>query len=134
MNLAAQVDSIFRDCLYNQDELPADKSTPPDAVIVQGIVNRFGFHPDRLAVHKKEIKAILDQMPPAFHKSGGGGMTFLNLCLDKDGNQWTDFHPTMEQLVTLGIGVKMAAYCLPREMWSAFPGEMPYITFDTSEA
>lgn len=32
----------------------------------------------------------------------------------------------MEQLVSLGIGIKKVKYCMPKEMWSILPGGMPY--------
>ena len=35
-------------------------------------------------------------------------------------------HQTQEQPVQLGIAIGEVEYRLPREMWSAFPGGMPY--------
>ena len=37
------VDNLVAACLYPPDELPADRSAPPDAIIVQGIISTFGF-------------------------------------------------------------------------------------------
>ena len=59
-------------------------------------------------------------------------MSFLNLCVDKDGVQWAE-HPTLEKMVAMGIGLKMAAYCLPRDMWNSLPGGVPYVQFDTEK-
>lgn len=129
MQIATQVDAIFRHCLYDDDEIQAN--TPPaDAVIVHGIVRSYGFHPGRLNDHKEEIRKILDQMPIEFHAAGGGGWTFLNLCNTRSGEQWGE-HPTMEQLVVLAIGSKMGQYTLPRDIWSILPGSMPYVVFNT---
>jgi len=70
---------------------------------------------------------MLNQLPDDFKKSGGGGMSFLNICIDKEGNHWTDLHQTMDELVTMGIACQKAAFLMPREMWSVLPGGMPYV-------
>ncbi len=69
---------------------------------------------------------MLDELPDSFKKSGGGGMSFQNACVDKQGNQWTDFHQRMEQLFQLGIGIGKVELLMPREMWAMLPGGMPY--------
>ena len=38
----------------------------------------------------------------------------------------------MEDLVVLALGLKLGDYLLPREVWSSFPGRMPYVVFDVS--
>ncbi len=38
----------------------------------------------------------------------------------------------MEALVVLGIASGFVKYPMPREMWSALPGGMPYIVIDLS--
>ena len=51
----------------------------------------------------------------------------MNACMDKSGRQWTGMHLTMEYLFLLGIAIGEVEYLLPREMWEAFPGGMPYL-------
>ena len=51
------------------------------------------------------------------------------MCNDKDGNQWTGFHQRMEQLLMLGIGLGLMEIQVPRNLWEAFPGGMPYVVF-----
>lgn len=114
------VEVIFADCLFNDGE---DAS---NAVKVEGIVSNFGLHPERLKVHEEEIYSMLKQLPKPFQKDGGGGWSFLNACNDKDDNQWTGLQMTMEQLVVLGIAVGRVRYCMSRDMWSMFPGGVPY--------
>lgn len=126
MNIAEKLDVIFKDSLFRDDEINADNSPPEDAILVEGIVSNFGFHPKRVAAHKDEISDVIKLMPEEFTK--GGGWSFLNLCMDKDGNQWGE-HRNMEQLVTLSIATDQGKYLMPREMWSAFPGGMPYVSF-----
>jgi len=65
-------------------------------------------------------------LPEQFKGSAGGGWSFLNACDDKHGNQWTDLHLRMEQLFQLGIGIGKVKCLMPRAMWSALPGGMPY--------
>lgn len=136
-SIAKRVDEIFVDCLYREEEMTdlVDGEVPVGAVIVEGITNRFGFNPDRLHRYKEEIREILNMMPDEFHtgEGKGGGMSFLNLCMTKDGHQWGE-HRNMEQLICLAIGLDMGKYCMPRMMWGMFPGGMPYVTFTTEES
>lgn len=115
-----KVEKIFLDCLFKDGE---DMSNYIEAA---GITNSVGFHPGRIDSHKKEIEAMLSELPNEFKASGGGGMSFLNACNDKHGNQWADLHVHMEQLFQLGIAIGKAKCLLPRELWQALPGGMPY--------
>lgn len=116
-----RVEEIFLDCLFRDGE---DTSTHVKA---EGIMATIGFNPERLEGHRQEIEAMLAELPDDFRESGGGGMSFLNACMDRHGNQWTGLHQTMDQLFTLGIGLDKASFLLPREMWGALPGGMPYL-------
>jgi hypothetical protein len=129
-DLAERIEGILKDCLYRDEELPADGSIPEGTIKVQGLVRNFGFHPGRIVQHKEEVRDCLNQMPDEFHKERGGGCSFLNLCMDRSGHQWGE-HTNVEQLVVLGIAAGFAAYQMPREMWSVLPGGMPYIVFNT---
>lgn len=131
MNLSQLVDETVRYCLYLDEEI-VDNKPPADAIIVDAITTKIAFNPVRITEKREVIREMLNEMDPSFHKQGGGGMSFLNLCNDKHGELWTGFHRTMAMLVALGIAAGMASYCLPREMWSAFPGGMPYVMIDTT--
>jgi len=121
MELTAEnVETIFFDCLFKGEEPIVD------CVRADGITSVLGFSPERLKKHRDEIYEMLKQLPEGFQKESGGGMTFLNACNDKDGNQWTGLHTSMEQLMTLGIAIDKVKYCAPRDMWVALPGGMPY--------
>ena len=115
-----KVNTIFMDCLFKEGE---DTSK---YVKAEGITMNVGFHPERLESHKAEIATMLEELPEDFKESGGGGMSFLNACKDKHGKQWTGLHQRMEQLFQLGIGVGKVKSLMPREMWGALPGGMPY--------
>ncbi|MDZ7798256.1 MAG: hypothetical protein U5L76_01410 [Patescibacteria group bacterium] len=115
-----RVNAIFIDCLFKEDE------ETNNYVKAEGITQNVGFHTDRLESHKAEIEEILDELPDEFKMSGGGGTSFLNACNDKHGNQWTDLHQRMDQLFQLGTAIGKAKCLMPRAMWSALPGGMPY--------
>lgn len=116
---AAAVQEVFMDCLFQEGE---DTS---NAVIVEGITSRYGFHPQRLSNNRTSIQTLLAELPENFRESSGGGWSFLQACQTKDGQQWGE-HRNAEQLMTLGLATGDAEYLLPREMWGAMPGGMPY--------
>ena len=115
-----RVEEVFMDCLYK------DMEARKDAVIVMGIILNVGFHPERLEAHRQDVKVMLAELMPEFHQKTGGGWTFLNLCNDKHGRQWTSFHEIQEQLCLLGNALGLSEYLMDREMWAAMPGGVPY--------
>jgi len=122
---ATKVEEIFFDCFYRPDEVP-DGLPPEDAILVKGIMATFAFHPRRTESHKDEIAELLNELPDQFKESSGGGWSFLNACTDRHGKHWGE-HQNMEQLFVLGIAVGKAKFQLPKELWSALPGGMPYV-------
>jgi len=115
------VEQVFLDCLFKNGE---DTSNYIKAI---GIINNVGLHSERLEAYRSEIELMLSELPDEFKASIGGGWSFLNMCNDKNGNQWTDLHLRMEQLVQLGIGIDKIRYALPKDLWAALPAGMPYI-------
>ena len=115
-----RVEQVFHDCLFRAEE---DAS---NHVKAEGITMTVGFNPERLKTHKAEIEALLDELPDDFKKSGGGGTSFLNACMDRYGDQWTGLHQRMEQLFLLGLAIGKAECLLPRKMWPELYGGMPY--------
>ena len=118
------INKIFMDCLFEED----NEENKKKAIIIEGLVAKFGLNPDAVKKHKKEIYSMLKQLPKNFQKNGGGGWSFLNACNREDGIQWTGLHRDMEQLVVLGIASEQARYTMPREMWKALPGGVPYFS------
>lgn len=123
------VENIFVTCLFEEDKDDTINAleNPNDAIKVEGLAHNFGFHPDRIKEHTGDIASMLDDLPNEFKADGGGGWSFLNACNDKNGNQWTGLHMRMEQLFMLGMAAGKVKYTLPREIWSALPGAMPYL-------
>lgn len=127
---AKNVKEVFIDCLFKDTEIVKGKPVV-EPIKVEGITSNFGFHPERLKGHKKQIAELLWELPFEFFKGRGGSWSFLNACMDKHGNQWGE-HRNIEQLFCLGIGLNMAKYVFPRKMWPVFPGGLPYVTILTT--
>lgn len=125
---ATALEAVFLDCLFKDEEI-ADGKPPEGAVLVEGVQGKFGFHPQRLESHREEVQAWLAALPHEFRAKEGGGWSFLNACMDEDGDQWGE-HRNMEQLFCLGMGLGLAKCLMPRDMWSVLPGGMPYYSVD----
>ena len=99
------------------------KCLSEDGVMVEGIMGKYG-----LAVedHVEEISGMLKELPDDFQADGGGGMSFLNACMTKDGEHWGE-HQTMEQLFCLGIAADKCQWLFSRVIWPMLPGGMPYV-------
>lgn len=119
--LGMKVDTMFRECLADGEA---------DVVEIEGIVHTFALSEARVESHREEIRSFVNQLPSQFFKDVGGGWSFLNLCMREDGVQWTGLHLVCEQLYALAAILGMAKIQLPRELWSALPGGVPYIVFD----
>ena len=118
------VESLFFGSMFQPGE---DTSK---AVKVPGIRVNVGFHPDRLEANREAVEALIEELPDEFRTSGGGGWSFLNLCTTKTGELWTGQQNIAEQLYLLAAGLGKARFLLPREIWPAMPGGVPYMAFD----
>lgn len=121
------VESVFVDCLFRNEELP-DGTLPKEGEFTkgEGVVLRIGFHTERLQSHKQDVVDMLNCLKGTFKQSKGGGWSFLQMCEDKDGNQWTGEHRQMDKLVCLGAALDLVTLT-PAEMNAFLPGRMPYI-------
>lgn len=116
-----RVEETFKHCLFRNDEAKYPYLLAP------GISCDINFHPGRIAEKLDDIVAMLAELPAEFQEEAGDGGSFLNACTDKNGDRWTSFHLTLEQLIQLGIASGTASYLMPRETWAMLPGGMPYI-------
>ncbi len=113
-----RVKAVFEEC-----HVPADTK---DAVLVEGITGAEEFDFERLQANVEEIEQMLLELPDVYRESHGGGMSFTQACIDRHGNQWTGMQMVMNQLFMLGLAIGKVESLLPREMWDALPGGMPY--------
>ena len=118
---AQRLEEILVDCLFKDGE-PTDS-----AVTAQAVTLDLSFHPGRLANHKAEILDMLNELPADFHDEAGGGMSYMHAGKTKYGDQWAE-HPTIDKLLVLGIATEQAQILLPRDLWHALPGQMPYFS------
>jgi hypothetical protein len=118
---AERVHAIVTDCLFKDGE------DTTGFIKAEGVRMTIGFHPGRLKSHEAEIERMLCELPEQFFQSTGGGWTFLNACMDREGRQWGE-HRDIDGLVVLGIGIGRVKYSMPRDMWNILPGGMPYFT------
>lgn len=115
-----RVEEIFLDCL------PRDEEDGVPLVQVDGIVTSAAFNLARLDVYRNSIARLLGELPDEFIRGLGGGMSFLNACMDRHGDQWTGEHRTMDQLFLLGMATGLVTCLMGRELWDVLPGGMPY--------
>lgn len=113
------VEAIFRDCL-----------TDNSSFIVQGVVLGASFDRTKVEAYEEEIIQMLMQLPTQFHKHGGAGWSFQNMCIDNNGKQWTDLYQTMDKLVCLGIAIRAVEFVFERNLWKALLFCMPYIVIN----
>lgn len=116
-----KVTETFMSLLFADEEI-TDNKTPKNTVVVEGLTGSFGLHAGRLQENKKAIVEWIAQLPSKIDE----GCSFLELCNDNQGNQWTSFQRTVEQLMVMGLAVGCVKCCTPRELWSILPGCVPY--------
>ena len=115
---------IFRSCLFEDGADP----TPEEYTVVETVQGgKVGLCNKKLDKYRDDIFDMLKQLSTDFMETGGGGMSFLNACNDKNGDQWTGLHQIMNELFMLGQATKRAKFLMPRDMWDAFPGGLPCV-------
>lgn len=116
-NMSELVRKSFMECLFKEGE---DTS---NYVKVEGIMNNFQLHPQRLEEQRELVTTMLAELPVKFKE----GYTFLNICTNKNCELWTGDQRVCEQLIVMAIGLDLMSYCFPREMWAILPGGVPYL-------
>ena len=116
---AEEIRVLLVHCLFKEGE-----PTEP-RITVQGITTNFAFHPGRVAEKRAEIAEQLAGLPAPFHQGRGDGWSFLNACVDEHERHWGE-HVSMQELVVLGIAAGLARWVMPRDLWDALPGGMPF--------
>jgi len=116
---AQNVEDVLKDSLYSNYE---DAS---NMIVVEGVISKYGFKPEGIERNRNKINELLSQLPATFNEETGGGWSFLNACVTKDGEQWGQ-HRDIDNLLCLGIAAGRVALLMQRSIWPYFPGGMPY--------
>jgi hypothetical protein len=119
------VQDIFMKCLFLDREIQGKKLEEIKHVKAEGVISIVGFHPERLECHRQQVKEMLSQLPKEFSEKKLGD-SFVNMPFTKDGHPWGS-QTNAEQLMQLGIGLKMVEVPIPRTSWKALPGGVPYL-------
>lgn len=132
MELTAEnVRAVVTDAIFRDEEISG--GPPSDYIEGDGILRRFGFHPERLESHREDVHSMLQQLGDDFKAEAGGGASFLNMCIRADGVHWAE-QSTCADLCALGTALGLVSFPLPREVWGALPGGVPYVTIHAAEA
>lgn len=115
-----KVHEIYKKCLFKDEELK-DGEPDCDFTIGEGIQHTAVFNSSRLIECKDKIVEMIDELPNLEQ-----GPSFMALCVDKHGRQWTGMHSTMDLLMQLGTATGVICYPLPRELWP-FVGGVPLV-------
>lgn len=131
MLTAERVESLYHSCLKGKS---SGSGNIVPLQLVNGIMSNTLFDQDRIKEHKKEIYALLKELPDTYLESGGGGMSFLGACYDRHGVQWTGMQVTMDRLFQLGIAIGKVEYVFDdRSLWPILPGGVPYLIIKDQE-
>lgn len=117
-NMAKLVEETFIKSLFKEGE-----DATEEMITVDGVAHKYAFNAERLKEQKETVEALVAELPAEFKE----GWTFINLCMTKDGGQWTGFQLRSEQLMVMAIALELMEYCLPKEMWQILPGRVPYV-------
>jgi hypothetical protein len=131
MSYAQRVEEIIKDAMFTKEEVDTHGGDALLEMCVksEGIVCVFGFHPERLEQNREKIVDLVKEIvADEFLRDHGGGMSFLQLCEARNGELWGEHHQC-DALFCLAQAIGHARYCMPRDMWSVFPGGMPYVCF-----
>jgi hypothetical protein len=124
---AENVERIFFDCLMPEN-LTDEQIEKIKFISTEGVSIGGDFQVKELNKHRQRITEMISQLPETFLQHEGGGWSFLNLCLNKDGQQWTDSHEVCDMLVCLGLAIDKIEFNIKdRSKWWSMPGGMPYV-------
>ncbi len=114
------------------DSLALDIESNDPTTKVHGLTTDYVFHTERLTRHGETVRGFLGKLSTRFYADRGGGHSFLAFGTRRDGVVWGDTYD-MERLLVLGLGLGLAAFCLPkRRRWRLFPRGVPFVCLNSS--
>lgn len=114
-----------------QKKIVLDGGDLPGFILGEGVRGRFLFVKNKLEEKRVDVIEMLKELPKQFRKSGGGGWSFLNACMTESGEHWGE-HRNIDELICIGHALGLVEFQVPREMWAALPGGMPYFSVDVA--
>ncbi len=120
-NMAKLTEDALEYCLFKEGDNSKSR------LEVEGIAHNYVFDSSRLEEKRELIMDIINELPEEFKE----GSSFLNLCMNRYGQQWYDFQMTGEDLVVMAIGLGLMRYYFPKPFWNILPGGVPYIIVTT---
>ena len=112
---------VYSDCLIKDYEVDNDEPTV-NFVLGEGVSSVSVFNAERLEKNKEKIIRLIDELSKIEE-----GVSFIEMCCDKNGSQWTSDCLKIDLLVMLGIATETLQFTLPREDWDTLPDGVPYI-------
>jgi hypothetical protein len=96
-------------------------------VRVEAISIRVTFDAVRLLEIRSNIKHALDQLPTGFTQSLGGGLSFTAMKFNRQFRIWSYNPRSQEELLALSMGLGLADFLVPRDVWHLLPGQTPFV-------
>lgn len=119
-----RVDELMTQCLFPE----GTKRVTGQAIVATGVIHSFLFRAGPIEEHQEEIHQMLLELPEEFRAgTEHGGWSFLNMCVTKEGYQWTGLHLQQEKLMTLGYAAGWLDIPLSKANWMMLPGGVPYV-------
>ncbi len=115
---SVSVHNLFVSCLTDDKD--------ETAVIAEMLACKVYMSKDKVEAAREQITKDLLNLHPNFIRATGGGWTFINACLDRNGDLWTNCHRDMDELVTMGVMIGKVIMLFPRNHWDSLPGGVPY--------
>lgn len=130
MELTAEnVRNVIIDCLWTKEEVDgiSEEILTNASIEAEGITRTFYFNPEKIQLHKKDIRDFCESLPEEFmQNSDAGGHSFLNACMTRDGKQWGE-QRSVENLLCLGLASGDIVFLIKeRKLWQLLPGGVPY--------
>lgn len=120
---AKKVNEILLDCIFDTSSFGGEEAK---CYHIEAITDMFIIDAEKIKQYKSKIVKMLYNLPAEFQEESGGGYSFLNMPTDKNGELWGG-QKSAEELYVLGAAIGRCGFLMPRELWNALPGGVPYI-------
>lgn len=100
-----------------------DEVAKERGVDVRGAMLRLFLDKEKLETHRADVVSWLNELDPKFKE----GWSLMQAVATKDGELWGEQRDA-DALFTLAQALGLAEPTMPRELWHALPGCMPYYT------